>query len=137
MVRYTFHKEERLCSRKLIGTMFESGQSFLSYPLKVVYYTPEALDGDTPVQVGFTVPKKNFKRAVKRNLLKRRIREAYRLQKHELHEYLSTTGQQVGIMFIYVGKEPLGYRKIEGSVKKAINRLEKELTNRTNTEKKA
>jgi ribonuclease P protein component len=137
MVRYTFHKEERLCSRKLIGTMFESGQSFLTYPLKVVYYTPETLDGDTSVQVAFTVPKKNFKRAVKRNLLKRRIREAYRLQKHKLHEYLSTTGQQVAIMFIYVGKEPLAYRKIEGSVKKAVNRLEKELTSRNNNEKSA
>ena len=59
--------------------------------------------------------------------LKRRIREAYRLHKHELYEYLTATKQEVVIMFIYVGKEPLAYLKIEGGVKKAISRLKKEL----------
>jgi len=127
MVRYTFHKEERLSSQKLIETMFVSGHSFLCYPLKVVYYTPDEPDVDSVLQVGISVPKKNFKRAVKRNLLKRRIREAYRLHKHELYEYLTATKQEVVIMFIYVGKEPLAYLKIEGGVKKAISRLKKEL----------
>jgi ribonuclease P protein component len=127
MTPYTFHKDERLCSRKLIGTLFLSGRSFLCYPLKVVYALTEVREGEFPVQAGFTVPKKNFKRAVKRNLLKRRIREAYRLQKQELYTFLDSRDQQLAMMFIYVGKEPLSYRKIEGSVKKAILRLKKEL----------
>ena len=129
MITKTFHKEERLCSQKLIETLFVSGKSFLCFPLKVVYHALEAEDGKYPAQTGFSVPKKTFKRAVKRNLLKRRMREAYRLHKHVLYDYLLSSNQQVAMMFIYVGKEPLNYRKIEGSMLKAITRLKKELGN--------
>ena len=69
MEGFTLQKDERLCSQKLIGDLFTSGESFLSYPLKVVFLKTE-LSTTLPAQAAFTVSKRNFKRAVKRNLLK-------------------------------------------------------------------
>jgi len=77
-----FKKEERLCNKRLINALYKSGSSFILYPYKVVLYPTDELN--IPVQVLISVPKRRFKRAVDRNLLKRRIREAYRLQKNNL-----------------------------------------------------
>lgn len=119
----TFKKEERLCSKKIIDKLFSEGESFLSYPLKIVY-----LESDLPcrykVQAAFSVSKKNFKRAVNRNLLKRRMRESYRTNKNILYK---NCDKQVAVFFIYVGKEILEYQKIEASTKKALLRLKVEL----------
>lgn len=77
-----FKKEERLCNKRLINALYQSGSSFILYPYKVIFYPTDELG--VPVQVLISVPKRRFKRAVDRNLLKRRIREAYRLQKNNL-----------------------------------------------------
>jgi len=77
-----FKKEERLCNKRLINALYESGSSFILYPYKVVFHPVDELT--VPAQVLISVPKRRFKRAVDRNLLKRRIREAFRLQKNSL-----------------------------------------------------
>jgi len=77
-----FKKEERLCNKRLINALYQSGSSFILYPFKVVYHATDELG--VPAQVLISVPKRRFKRAVDRNLLKRRIREAFRLQKNSL-----------------------------------------------------
>lgn len=77
-----FKKEERLCNKRLINALYEGGSSFILYPFRVVFSPTNELV--VPVQVLISVPKRRFKRAVDRNLLKRRIREAYRLQKNDL-----------------------------------------------------
>ncbi|MFW6246341.1 MAG: ribonuclease P protein component, partial [Tangfeifania sp.] len=82
--RFTFQKKEKLCSKKQFDKLFADGSSFLVYPLKVVFIETE-LSGRYPAQAAFTVSKKLFKSAVKRNLLKRRMREAYRLNKPDFY----------------------------------------------------
>lgn len=119
-LRFTLKKEERLSSRKLIGKLFAGGTSFLIYPLKVVHLETDA-QGNFPVKAGFAVGTKYFKRAVIRNLIRRRMREAYRLNKH----LLAPAGQPVSraVMFIYVGKKELDYQTIEKAMVRSLFRM--------------
>ena len=121
---FTFRKEERLCSKKLIDRLFAEGSSFISYPIKVVFI-PVKLASTFPVQAGFSVSKKNFKRAVKRNRIKRLMREAYRLNKYGLYQKLKD--RQLAAFFIYIGKELPDYKPIENAIKKAFLSIQKKL----------
>ncbi len=120
--KFSFKKEERLCSKKIIDRLFSEGESFLVFPLKFVFLKTK-LSSAFPVQAGFSVGKKIFKKAVQRNLLKRRMREAYRLNKHELYNVLLE--EQMAVFIIYVGKELSDYGVIEQAVKKGIKKLSK------------
>lgn len=122
-IQGTFKKEERLCSKKIIDKLFTEGSSFLSYPLKIVYL-PIDLPSQYRVQAAFSVSKKNFKKAVERNLLKRKMRESYRLNKYTLFE---ESDKQLAIFFIYVAKEIVEYQRIEVAMKKALLRLKTEM----------
>ncbi len=118
IVKFTFKKPERLSSRKKIQELFSNGSSFYLHPFKVVTL-PNA---ESKVhQVLFSVPKRIFKRAVDRNLLKRRMREAYRLHKH----LLLTEPQVLNIAYIYTSKEIVDYTAIASSLKKSFIRIQK------------
>jgi len=122
MEEFTLKKEERLCSQKIIGELFTSGESFLAYPLKVVFLKTD--NSQTyPVQTAFTVSKRNFKHAVKRNLLKRLMREAYRLNKPAFQDELALKNLKLAMMFVYVGKDIVGYPIIEKGMKSAFKKL--------------
>jgi ribonuclease P protein component len=98
MTRFTFKKEEKLTSEKWIQELFQKGSSFYLSPFKVVFMLHP--NQNLPNQVLISVPARNFKRAVDRNKIKRRLREAYRLHKHELvsnHKWL--------IAYIYTAKQ--------------------------------
>ncbi|MFW5774485.1 MAG: ribonuclease P protein component [Tangfeifania sp.] len=123
--RFTFQKKEKLCSKKQFDKLFADGSSFLVYPLKVVFIETE-LSGRYPAQAAFTVSKKLFKSAVKRNLLKRRMREAYRLNKPDF--YFSLGNKKVAVIFIFVAKEILGYNQVETAMKRALKRIAKNLS---------
>jgi ribonuclease P protein component len=102
---YTFKKEERLCNKRLLDELFRSGSSFLCYPFRVSWVTAEPGQAAT-VQVVFAVAKKRYRRAVDRNLIKRRTREAYRLHKQQaLYEPLQAQNQKLLLSIGYVGKE--------------------------------
>jgi len=118
MGSFTFRKEERLCKRKQIQELFEKGSSFYLFPFKV-YTLPHSID-TLPHQVLFSVPTRNFKRAVDRNLLKRRMREAYRLNKHKL---TGRTRFMIGL--IYTHREILPYAEIERKLLAALGKAEK------------
>jgi ribonuclease P protein component len=122
MEGFTLHKEERLCSRKIIEELFTSGESFLSYPLKVVF-TKTDESSPSPVQAAFTASKRNFKRAVKRNLLKRRMREAYRLNKELLCAQIRQKELHLAIMFVFIGKDIAEYPAIEKAMILAFKKV--------------
>ena len=120
---YTFTKEERLCNKRLIDELFRNGSSFLVYPFKVSWLIA-AEPQLYPAQVLFSVPKKRYKHAVDRNLLKRRMREAYRLNK-EQYLYRPLKDQEKKIVFSigYIGKEITDYAFIEKKMLKLLNSL--------------
>lgn len=123
MPSFTFTRQERLKSPTLLGRLFKEGKSFMAYPLRVVWLNMPPMKGETepsPVQVVISVPKRNFKTAVARNLLKRRIREAYRLHKHELYEKLGE--QRVALMLMFIGKEELPFSEIEAGMAKLLRK---------------
>src|SRR4051812_25063013 len=102
---YTFKKEERLCSKKLLETLFNNGSSFLLYPFRITSL-PSVLNNNIPAQVVIGVSKRKFKRATDRNLIKRRIREAYRLNKEDLlYSFLKEQDLQILLSINYVGKD--------------------------------
>ncbi len=119
-VSYTLKKAERLCSKKVIDKLFAEGESFLAFPIKVVFKITE-LPHPVPVQTGFSVSKKIFKRAVKRNRIKRLMREAYRLNKQMLNPHAEK--QQMAVFFIFIGKELPTFVQVEKAMKKALYKL--------------
>jgi len=103
-MRYTFKKIERLSSKKEIELLFTKGESFVAYPFKVIFKKVADSQG-LPAKVLISVSKKNFKSAVKRNKIKRHIRESYRKNKSIIWDkYDETTNEQLLIGFIYIGK---------------------------------
>ncbi len=119
--RYTFKKEEKLKSRKAIEQLFKEGQSFSNFPFRILWKYNENATGN--LQAGFAVSSKHFKKAVDRNRIKRLIREAYRLQKHDLQEQLQDQKKYVAVFFIYTGNELPQYEFILEKTGSVLNRL--------------
>jgi ribonuclease P protein component len=124
---YTFKKEERLCNKKLIDELFHNGSSFLCYPYRVSWLAVEE-NAEFPVQVLIAVPKKRYKRAVDRNLVKRRIREAYRLNKQEhLYNLLTAADKKIIFSVGYIGKEIEPYPVMEKKMLKLLKQLSEQV----------
>lgn len=123
----SFKKEERLCNKRLIEQLFHKGSSFHLYPFRVTFLLSKEIL--VPAQVLIAVPKKRFKRAVDRNLLKRRIREAYRIHKSKmLYEFLDQQQSKVIFSIQYIGKEIQDYSFIELKLKDTLLKLQDEYT---------
>ncbi len=117
-MKNTFKKAERLHKKKIIKELFEKGSSFYLFPFKVIY-TPAPADV-TNTQILISVPKRSFKKAVDRNKIKRRIREAYRLNKQSLK-----ISDNILIAYLYTAKESLPFDKIESQMVAILNKLSK------------
>lgn len=117
MRKYTFPKEEKLTSEKLIKELFEKGSSFYLYPFKV-FYMPHPDQELRSHQVLVTVSRRLFSRAVDRNLIKRRLREAYRLNKP-----LPPFPKKLVIAYIYSVKEKLPAAQLRERLAKTFKRF--------------
>lgn len=127
---FTFRKEERLCSRTLIEKLFhrEGSRSMAAFPLRLVYMRTAVAEGNAPVQVLISVPKRCFKRAVKRNRVKRQVREAYRKNKALLRNATERTGGDgLVLAFIWLDDKLWDTAKVEQKVVNLMLRLSEKL----------
>jgi ribonuclease P protein component len=112
---YSLKKPERLCSKKAFEFLFTQGKTVFIHPLKIVYSFEKS--SEPSVKVAFTVSKRNFKRAVKRNRIKRLLREAYRKNK------ITLAAENLQIVILYISKEIEDYSSIENKLIKGLDQI--------------
>lgn len=126
-MRFTFSKNEKLKSKKLIEKLFTEGKSVTAYPIKLIYLQVEH-NGKWPVQAGVSVPKRKIKLAVKRNRIKRLLRESYRLQKHLVYQKLE---DKYIFMFIYLDENEQNYVVLKDKMKILLTKFLEKSKNTT------
>jgi ribonuclease P protein component len=123
---FSYNKFEKLKSRKQIELLFAQGKSISSFPVKV-FYLPVEHTPEHPVQVGVGVSARNFKKAVDRNTIKRRMREAYRLHKLPLHEHLVAAQKSVAVFILWIDKQLPTSAALQDLMPTVIEKLIKQL----------
>ena len=121
-MRATLSKNDRLHRQKRIDYLFSAGKSAVSYPIRVVAVpaADDLLDAHEPaLQTLFSVAKKRFKRAVQRNRHKRRMREAYRLEKAVADWNPSSP---VWLALQYIGNEEIPLPELRTAIRKAVEK---------------
>ena len=126
---HSFPKSQKLKSRKAIALLFSEGKSVKSYPLRALFQV-EAFNPDynfSHVQIGVTVPKRAFRKAVDRNRIKRQIREAYRLNHSQLLVLAEEFNIYLSVMVIYIDRNFPEFDSLEKKTVQLISKLEKSL----------
>lgn len=118
-MKFTLGKLEKLKSKKLIQKLYEEGDSVKSFPLRMMFLQTDHTSNFS-AQVGFSVPKRNFKLAVKRNRIKRLMRESYRLQKGIVYDSLE---EPYVFMISYIGKVEMSYQELYFKMEKLLQRF--------------
>ena len=128
--------DERLRGEIRVNELFLSGESFIAYPYRIVYKTGNSA---RPVSSAIlvSIPKKRFKRAVKRNKLRRRIKEAFRLNKSLLNIPLETAGKTIDMAVIYLDKEVQPYAFLEKRMKEMLQKLAGKIVPATTDEERS
>lgn len=119
-------KEERICSKKLIDQLFIGGiaHAMSAFPLRVVYMNTGRNADEPQAKMLVSVPKRCFKRAVKRNRVKRQLREAYRLNKQQLLSHLATTPEKgVAMAFIWLDNKLYDHDVVDRQMRKLLKRI--------------
>lgn len=129
---FTYPKTERLKSKTTIGLLFSEGKSVSKYPLRLVFRQAEA-NSDQKIQMGVSVSKKYFKKAVDRNYFKRVLRETYRLNKHLLWDNLEDS---YSFMFFYQSKDRLSYEEINTKTIQLFEKFIQQINKTPDSEKK-
>ncbi|MFY9242524.1 MAG: ribonuclease P protein component [Polaribacter sp.] len=127
-MKFTLRKQERLKSRKLIEKLYKDGTSLKVFPLRMMYLQTEHTS-NFPAQMGVSVAKRNFKRAVDRNRIKRLLRETYRLQKEIVYNNLE---EPHIFMISYLGKEEKTYEELSSKMNKLLNLFLEDVKNISN-----
>jgi len=119
--QFSFPKSERLHSKIKINRLFTDGKSFIVYPLKIFYNFEPSEEFNVCILI--SVPKKQFKKAIHRNRIKRLLRETYRLNKHLIFEKFSQRKFQIQLAFVYVANEEIDFYKLNEKMKIALQKL--------------
>lgn len=122
-----FGKKYKLCSKKVIASIFEEGKQEKVHPF-VLRYIHSDLKTNTRFQIVISVPKRNFKRAVDRNRIKRVIREAVRKKKYILENAISEETQQLALFLIYTAQQEEPHQKISDKIESLFLRLIHDIT---------
>ena len=122
----SFPKNERLCGKNTIDNLFANGSSIKGSFFRLVWNTEE-FDNDIIAKTLIIVPKKYIKNAANRNVLKRRMRDAFRIYKSGLYTSIKSKNQQLAIAIIYQGQEILSYKVIEEKIKLILERLSEKI----------
>lgn len=144
-MRYTLGKSEKLRHTTLVEGVFAEGRKIYDFPLRVMYrivdeaelrssFRDHVPDRIGPLQMMITVPKKKRRHAVDRVLMRRRIREAYRLNRLPLFEKVRESDgrvRSVEMAFIYLHNENTGYSLIDKKMKRIIAKIAREIENNT------
>ena len=133
MPTHTLNKLERLKGHTKIRFLFNAGEKFKVFPLTIIYLFEERKEltqDTTPLKMGVAVGTRNFKKAVDRNLLKRRIREAYRIQNTALKQQLLASSFKLSLFYIYGDNQVHAYANISMAIKKSLDKLQDLLTNK-------
>lgn len=123
-----FTKEERLCSNLLLNSLFQKGSSFVVYPYRIVFLQ---IDETLPqgVQAVISVSKRKFKLAHQRNRIKRKMREAYRLQKDEvLYPPIQKASKNLVFAIQYIANDDLPFVQMRTSMRKVLKKIAHEAT---------
>ena len=123
---FEFPKNQKLCNEKSIERLFKNGKSLSEKPFRIIY-SIDYNNEDVFLKALIVVPKKRVRLASDRNVIKRRVKEAYRLQKSELEKYLKSKNHQLNLAIIYQKHEILDYKLIEEKIKLLLSRLKEEL----------
>jgi len=123
---YTFNKSERLNNKVAINNLFEKGQSVVLSPFRLLWIENNNSKYSI-AQTLISVPKRNISLATKRNVLKRRMNEAFRLNKEKLYAKLNERNKQINIAIIYQKQEIQAYKTIEQKINLLLSRLIEEL----------
>lgn len=107
---FSFPKKEKLTSKIIIDRLFKEGESRFKYPFRILFLSADSYTQDFP-QILISVSKRNFKRAVDRNRIKRLIREAYRLQKNDLLAFFPKKPSSIAIL--YTAKEEIQLEELK------------------------
>ena len=121
-VSYTFPKSQRLTSKIEIDAVYNQGQTLKKYPLIVKYLTQAEMEKEC-LKALFAVPKRRISKAVKRNRIKRMLKEVYRLNKHQLELDLKENNQKMALFFVYTGKENIAYAILEEKIRLILKEL--------------
>ena len=122
---YKLRKDEKLCSRTAVERLFGEGKSLMAFPLRAAYRLRPR--GDHPVQFLISIPKKRIRKAVGRVTLRRRVREAYRLNRRDLLlAPLEQAGWGVDIAFVYLDSNPAPYSVINEKIVMLLTRIAQE-----------
>lgn len=121
MTAHALPKSERLRSLGAVRRLFSDGRSGFVYPFRYMTFTEES--ASPSVEVLFSVPKRYHKRANKRNLLRRRTKEAYRLNKQTITDAASASSKAIDIAIIYSVKERLPYKTIDNAVRRILQEV--------------
>ena len=118
---YTLCKKERLYGKRAISGLFDTGHSFFQSPYKV-FWIKVPVPEPCPSRFAVSVPKRRFKRAVDRNLIKRRTREVFRTNKQLLNEVVSE-GDQIRLMVVYAADRLLPVTELKPAMEKILQRI--------------